>query len=504
MKSFILSLIAIVIISGNAWASFDIEPYFPLSSGDSWSYIVDDFSPSVATVTEGTTIINGVSTKEVQFTDGFIGYYTNDASGIQLHRQFEPGVFILGVGTVDLTVTFIPPIKIADAETDIGQIVNSSGIARTNNLPELGVLDLPYSSSFTVEGFESITVPGGDFTVVQLLGTLTADGELVSSILYLARKIGIIKTTETINGITETLELRDTNVIPIRSVVDFDGDGVTDVAVYEEGTGNWFVMDSSSSFFSPALNFGGAGFVPVPGDYDGDGVTDAAVYEESTGNWFFVGSTSGFGSQLGFGGAGFIPVPGDYDGDGVMDAAVYEESTGNWFFVGSTSGFNSQLGFGGTGFIPVPEDYDGDGVMDAAVYEEATGNWFVIGSTSGFFNLALAFGGEGFIPVPGDYDGDGVMDAAVYEGATGNWFVVGSTSGLFNLALAFGGAGFIPVPGDYDGDGVTDATVYEEATGNWFVIGSTSGFFTPALNFGGPGFVPVLQQVTILREMGLF
>ena len=196
MKSFILSLIAIVIISGNAWASFDIEPYFPLSSGDSWSYTMDGFSPSVATVTEGTTAINGVSTKEVQFTDGFIGYYTNDDDGIRLHRQFEPGVFILGVGTVDLTVTFIPPIKIADAETDIGQTVDSSGIARTNNLPELGVLDLPYNSSFTVEGFESITVPAGSFTSLRLQGTLIADGELISSTLYLAENAGLLKATE--------------------------------------------------------------------------------------------------------------------------------------------------------------------------------------------------------------------------------------------------------------------------------------------------------------------
>jgi len=60
MKNFILSLIAIVFISGKAWASFDIEPYFPLSSGDSWNYAVDKFSSSVATVTEGTTAINGV------------------------------------------------------------------------------------------------------------------------------------------------------------------------------------------------------------------------------------------------------------------------------------------------------------------------------------------------------------------------------------------------------------------------------------------------------------
>jgi hypothetical protein len=44
---------------------------------------------------------------------------------------------------------------------------------------------------------------------------------------------------------------------------DYDGDGQTDAALYEESTGNWFVVGSSSGFFTPALNFGGLGFLPV-------------------------------------------------------------------------------------------------------------------------------------------------------------------------------------------------------------------------------------------------
>jgi hypothetical protein len=82
-------------------------------------------------------------------------------------------------------------------------------------------------------------------------------------------------------------------------------------------SGNWFIVGTSTGFFTPALNFGGSGFIPVPGDYDGDGETDAAVYQTSTGNWFVVGKTFGFFTPaLNFGGPGFLPVPGDYDGDG--------------------------------------------------------------------------------------------------------------------------------------------------------------------------------------------
>ena len=141
--------------------------------------------------------------------------------------------------------------------------------------------------------------------------------------------------------------------------------------------------------------------ISISGDFDGDGQADTAVYEESTGNWFVVGSTAGFFSLASnFGGPGFIPVPGDYDGDNTTDAAVYELATGNWFVIGSTAGFFSPaLGLGGIGFSPVPADHDGDGVTDAAVYDEATGNWFVIGSTAGFFSPALNFGGSGFTTV---------------------------------------------------------------------------------------------------------
>jgi subtilisin-like proprotein convertase family protein len=135
---------------------------------------------------------------------------------------------------------------------------------------------------------------------------------------------------------------------------DFDGDGRADTVVYQDATGNWFVEGSAVGFFTPALNFGGPGFIPVAGDYDGDGITDPAVYQASSGNWFVVGSSSGFFTPaLNFGGPGFTPVPRDYDGDGKTDVAVYQTSTGNWFVVGSTAGFFSVLNFGGSGFSPV-------------------------------------------------------------------------------------------------------------------------------------------------------
>jgi hypothetical protein len=168
------------------------------------------------------------------------------------------------------------------------------------------------------------------------------------------------------------------------------------------------------------LTFSGyAHATSIVGDFDGDGVTDAAVDQPATGNWFIVQSSLGFKTVPNFGGPGFIPVAGDFDGDGKTDVAVYEVATGNWFVIGSTAGFFvAALNFGGPGFVAVPGDFDGDGRTDPTVYHEQTGNWFSLRSTAGFGTPALNFGGLQFAPggnatpaglpnVLGTYNGDG-------------------------------------------------------------------------------------------------
>ncbi|MBI2437740.1 MAG: PQQ-binding-like beta-propeller repeat protein, partial [Lentisphaerae bacterium] len=71
----------------------------------------------------------------------------------------------------------------------------------------------------------------------------------------------------------------------IMAVNDYNGDGSTDLAMYQETAGAWQVWLSMNYQQVAASGFGGANFQAVPADYDGDGKTDLAVYRESTGTW---------------------------------------------------------------------------------------------------------------------------------------------------------------------------------------------------------------------------
>ncbi len=51
----------------------------------------------------------------------------------------------------------------------------------------------------------------------------------------------------------------------------------------------------------------GLGDVPVPGDYDGDGITDRAIFRPSTNTWHVLGSQVGW-QIVQFGEAGDIPT----------------------------------------------------------------------------------------------------------------------------------------------------------------------------------------------------
>jgi hypothetical protein len=274
---------------------------------------------------------------------------------------------------------------------------------------------------------------------------------------------------------------------PRNRVSDFDGDGKTDLAVWQSSSGIWHIIKSLNGA-AQLQQWGQSslGDLAAPGDYDGDGKTDIAIFRPDDGNWYILHSSTGASTIQNWGQNGDRPVPADYDGDGKTDVAVFRLSEGNWYVKKSTGGSSAQ-GWGDPTDKLVPGDYDGDGKADIAVFRPSEGNWYIRKSTGG--SLQINWGLFTDRPVPGDYDGDGTTDIAVFRPNEGNWYVKKSTGG--SVIRNWGDATDRPVPGDYDGDGKCDIAVWRPSEATWYIIkSSTNTASVQYLGLGGDIPVP--------------
>lgn len=134
-------------------------------------------------------------------------------------------------------------------------------------------------------------------------------------------------------------------------VGDFNGDGLDDILVWEPGDGVWQAALSDGSQFVPSPGRGdylwlqpwavGSGWTPLIGDFNGDGKSDIAVWNSDIGEWQVAVSD---GTQ-------FVPHPdsgnfiwlqnwgvgpgwkarvGDFNGDGYDDILVVDPEKGAW------------------------------------------------------------------------------------------------------------------------------------------------------------------------------
>ncbi|CAN5389731.1 hypothetical protein BH10ACI1_BH10ACI1_00090 [soil metagenome] len=268
---------------------------------------------------------------------------------------------------------------------------------------------------------------------------------------------------------------------------DFDGDGISDIAVWRPSSGVWHIQRSGDNSYN-SLQFGGAAFgdVAVPGNYDGDKKTDYAVYRN--GLWYVWQSSNGQVRTAQFGVAGDKPIAGDYDGDGKTDFAVWRPSNGVWYIWRSSDGGYDFRQFGLNGDIPLSGDYDGDGKTDLTIWRPSTGVWYVWQSSDGNYR-SYQFGTNGDIPLVGDFDGDKIADYTIFRPSTGVWYVNLSSNGDFKI-LQWGSSADIPVPGDFDRDGKTDFGVYRPSEGNWYIFKSSTNSYI-IQHFGINGDMPI-------------
>jgi len=315
---------------------------------------------------------------------------------------------------------------------------------------------------------------------------------------------------------------------------DYDGDGKADLATYDLATGYWSIQPSLAGASPYQVRFGNPNAgnpnpnhqdIPVPGDYDGDGLTDLAVYDPTTYLWHIDkqhgSGTSGsnafftqdfytvqWGAPLG------VPVPADYSGDGRDDVGIFFASgvavggvPQNWWIatrltpnvgLGYDGASQYQIPFGTAGDIPIPADYQATGQANPAVYRRSPGSvasWIIDkahgpGDTGTNLSTPIPYGNDAGVPVPADYTGDGAADIAVYFpiGANGDgvnqiWWVNPSldlsppANSQSNIISGFGAGGstfgasdyVMAVPADYNGDGKDDIANFYVMPRNTFV-----------------------------------
>ncbi|HMO80861.1 MAG TPA: VCBS repeat-containing protein [Pyrinomonadaceae bacterium] len=230
---------------------------------------------------------------------------------------------------------------------------------------------------------------------------------------------------------------------------DYDGDGLEDIAIWRPETGEWIISRSSDNReivirWGSAKTIKSVADMPVPGDYDGDGITDIAVFRPDTATWYILLSSGGFDPSVSvvrvFGKAGDVPVPADYDGDKLADLAVFRPTENSWNISETASGDVRTEYFGIAGDdLLVPGDYTGDQRADLAVFRRGT--WLVKTSETGEI-VRFEMGTVNSIPIPRDLDADGIVDFAVFE--NGVWHIYYSSEPRF-ASFRFGQAGDSPI-----------------------------------------------------------
>jgi hypothetical protein len=346
-------------------------------------------------------------------------------------------------------------------------------------------------------------IPGGNYNggnltkVAQVSATYFNDYYTKSGVYYQYNvKAG--------NGLGSSLDYghdtgyRQVNATPksLFAVRDYDGDKLTDLALFNPASGVLDVL--CSGLGRQILSITAQDGQAISGDLDGDRLTDPLIYCPGSGIWLARLSRLGYNPiiQASFGGNGEDAVSADFDGDELADLAIYNETEGVLSAILSNYGafdIRASCLMGGPGYSFVSADFDGDGKADPTVYSESEGRAKVIFSGNKYSSESMLFGGPGQTMFAADFDGDLKADPVLYEQATGIWMVFLSKIGYREAGISFGGPGHVPAIGDYDGDSKADPAIYQPGAGLWRIMLSDSGYSIITETFGSSEYQPIAR-----------
>ncbi|HKY05117.1 MAG TPA: right-handed parallel beta-helix repeat-containing protein [Blastocatellia bacterium] len=197
------------------------------------------------------------------------------------------------------------------------------------------------------------------------------------------------------------------------------------------------------------ISYGGPSFVGLVGDFDGDTITDLAVYDNGT--WYIdYFNDNVVDKQVFFGGPTSLdtPIVADFNRDGKADIGVYRNN-GFWYLdynLDSTPDHISPYG-GGASDIPVVADFTGDGNVDRAIYRQ--GQWFVDSDWGGPTEAIYFFGGEPTdVPIAADFNHNGMADLVIFR--DGVWYIDYDHNFSLDQVRFFGGPGMRPLVGYFN------------------------------------------------------
>lgn len=300
------------------------------------------------------------------------------------------------------------------------------------------------------------------------------------------------------------------------AVVDFNRDGLDDVAVVDSINGNVTILlgRRDKSFVAPrnypvtSVPYSVATAV-LTADFNGDGKLDLVVTTSYHSISVLMGNGDGtFQNEKEYDVVQSVSAValGDFNRDGKMDLALAgDDATGVVILLGNGDG-----SFKPPVIYPIQEggnsiavgDFNGDGRLDVVTLKSGW-LWILQGNGDGTFQPARRMvieASPSYVRVL-DVNRDGKDDLAVWGYFGGVGILLGNGDGTFQAPLKnyVGDVGNSVIFGDFNGDGKTDLAVGFQG-GIAIFLGTGNGTFNSAGTYaGGSSLVPAL--VAILTGM---
>ncbi len=309
------------------------------------------------------------------------------------------------------------------------------------------------------------------------------------------------------------------------AVGDFNGDGVADLAVTNHnGSTVTVLLGNGQGVFAPAANspftVGTSPFKLAVGDFNGDGIQDLAVANQGSNTVTVL---------LGDGSGGFAEAPnspftvgtspisvavGDFNGDGIQDLATSNDVDSPVTVLlgngsgGFTAAGGSPFAVGTNPSSVAVGDFNGDGIPDLATANFSNTVTVLLGNGLGGFtpapNSPFAVGSLPYSVAVADFNGDGIPDLVTANSGNGTVTVLlGNGQGGFtpapNSPFAVGSQSISVAVTDFNGDGIDDLAVANYGGASVAVL---LGTVTPTISSLSPSSTPAGSPAFTLTVNG--